>query len=94
MHSLILNCPPFVPKFFPKDLVETYGVYGPQGIKLVKQIGKKNQEGTGEKLSIFFLFQSIPMAIQCSEVHFASGFTTMAVMNPLEKKLKKRTSVG
>ena len=97
MPSLILNCPPFVPKFFPKDLVETYGAYGPQGIKLVKQIGKKNQEGTGEKLSIFFLFQSIPMAIQCSEVHFASflssGFTTMAVMNPLEKKLEKRTSV-
>ena len=78
--------------------IETYGTYNSQGIKLVKQIGKKNQEGTGEKLSIFFLFQSIPMAIQCSEVHFASflssGFTTMAIMNPLEKKLKNRTSVG
>ena len=37
-------------------------------------------------------------AVQCTEVHFASflsgEFTTMAVMNPLEKKLKKRTSVG
>ena len=33
---------------------ETYGAYlrayGPQGIKLVKQIGKKNQDATGEKL--------------------------------------------
>ena len=38
--------------------VETYGAYGPQGIKLVKQIGKKIQEGNGEKLSTFFLFQS------------------------------------
>ena len=46
--------------------VETYGAYGPQGIKLVKQIGKKIQEATGEKLSTFFLFQSISMAIQRS----------------------------
>ena len=34
---------------------------------------------------------------QCTEVRFASffsgGFTTMAVMNPPEKKLEKRTSV-
>ena len=33
----------------------------------------------------------------CTEVRIASflsgGFTTVAVMNPLEKKLKKRTSV-
>ena len=40
------------------------GTYGPQGIKLVKQIGKKNQDGTGEKLSTFYLFQSISMVIQ------------------------------
>ena len=33
--------------------VETYGAYGPQGIKLVKQIGKKIQDATGEKLSPF-----------------------------------------
>ena len=38
--------------------VETYGAYGPQGIKPVKQIGKKIQEATGGKLSTFFLFQS------------------------------------
>ena len=34
---------------------------------------------------------------QCTEVRFASflsgGFTTMAVINPLERKLAKRTSV-
>ena len=24
--------------------IETYGAYGPQGIKLIKQIGKKNQD--------------------------------------------------
>ena len=44
--------------------VETYGAYGPQGIKLVKQIGKKIQDVTSEKLSTFYLFQSISMAIQ------------------------------
>ena len=36
--------------------------YGPEGIKLIKQIGKKLQEATGEKLSIFHLLQNISMA--------------------------------
>ena len=39
--------------------VETYGAYGPQGIKLVKQIGKKIQDATSEKLSTFYLFKRI-----------------------------------
>ena len=44
--------------------VETYGTYGPHGIKLVKHIGKKIQDGTDEKLPTFYLFQGISMAIQ------------------------------
>jgi hypothetical protein len=44
--------------------IETYGAYRPQGIKLVKQISKKIHDATGEKLSTFYLFQSISMAIQ------------------------------
>ena len=44
--------------------IETYGAYGPQGIKLVKQIGKKIQDATGEKLSTFYLLQNRTMAIQ------------------------------
>ena len=44
--------------------IETYGAYGPQGLKLVKKIGKKIQDATGEKLSTFYLLQSISMAIQ------------------------------
>ena len=44
--------------------IETYGAYGPQGIKLIKQIGNKIQEATGGKLSMFYLMQSISMAIQ------------------------------
>ena len=43
--------------------IETYGAYGPIGIKLVKLIGKKNQDATGEKLSTFHLFPKISMAI-------------------------------
>ena len=38
-----------------------------------------------------------PKLTQCTKVRFSNffsgGFTTMAVMNPLEKKLEKRTSV-
>ena len=44
--------------------IETYGAYGPQSIKLFKQISKKIQDATGEKLSTFYLFLSISMAIQ------------------------------
>ena len=44
--------------------IETYGAYGPQGLKLVKQIGKKIQDATCEKLSTFYLLQRILMAIQ------------------------------
>ena len=40
---------------FKRDVYkEIYGAYGPQGIKLVKQIGKKIQDATGEKWSTFF----------------------------------------
>ena len=44
--------------------IETYGAYGPQAFKLIKQIGKKIQEATGEKLSTFYLMQRISIAIQ------------------------------
>ena len=43
---------------------ETYGAWGPQGRKIVKEIGKRIQEVTGEKRSTFYLFQSISIAIQ------------------------------
>jgi hypothetical protein len=41
--------------------------YGPQGIKLFKQIGKKIQDATGEKLSTFYLLQSISMRWQYNQ---------------------------
>ena len=44
--------------------VETFGAWGPESARLIKSIGKKIQDHTGEKRSTFFLFQSISMAIQ------------------------------
>ena len=44
--------------------IETYSAYRPQGNKQVKHIGKKIQDATGEKLSTFYLFQSVSIAIQ------------------------------
>ena len=43
---------------------ETYGAFGPQGLKLLKSIGGKIHEATGEKRSTGFLLQNISMAIQ------------------------------
>ena len=45
-------------------VVETYGAWGPQGLKLIKDIGRKIRDVTGEKRSTFFLSQSISIAIQ------------------------------
>ena len=44
--------------------VETFGAWGPEGVHLIKSIGQKIQNLTGEKRSTFFLFQSISMAVQ------------------------------
>ena len=43
---------------------ETYGAFGPKGLKLLKSIGKRIHEATGEKRSTMFLLQNISMAIQ------------------------------
>ena len=44
--------------------VETLGSWGTEGHKLIKEIGQKVAEATGEKRSTSFLFQSISIAIQ------------------------------
>ena len=44
--------------------IETYGSWGSEGLKLIKTIGAKMKEATGERKSTFFLTQSISMAIQ------------------------------
>ena len=44
--------------------IETLGAIGHEGACLIKDIGKKIQDLTGEKRSTFFLYQSISMAVQ------------------------------
>ena len=44
--------------------IETFGAWGPEGHKLIKEIGKKLKEVTSEQRSTFFLTQRISMAIQ------------------------------
>ena len=44
--------------------VETFGAWGPEGAHLIKSIGKKIQNSTGEKSATFFLFQSVSMSVQ------------------------------
>ena len=43
---------------------ETYGAFGPEGLKLLKKIGSKICDATGENRSTSFLLQSISLAIQ------------------------------
>ena len=52
---------------------ETYGAFGPQGLTLLKQIGKKIQSVTVEKRSTYFFLQSISMAIQPSNAACVIG---------------------
>ena len=58
-YSELLNDYCFVPVG-----IETFGAWGPEGHKLIKDIGKKLKEVTGEQRSTFFLTQRISMAIQ------------------------------
>ena len=44
--------------------IETFGSWGSEEHKLVKEIGKRVMEETGETRSTFYLFQSISIAIQ------------------------------
>ena len=53
-HAHLKKNPIYVFRFTVPVGVDTYGAYVTKGIKLVKQIGQKNQEATGEKLSTFF----------------------------------------
>lgn len=44
--------------------IETLGPWAPMGLKLIKEVGKKICDLTGEKRSTSYLFQSISIAIQ------------------------------
>ena len=44
--------------------IETFSAWGKEGLCLIKIVGQKLQQLTGNKHSTFFLFQSISMAVQ------------------------------
>ena len=52
--------------------IETYGAYGPQGIRLVKQIEKKIQDATGEThclTKLFLIYQNKHLIIRQQDDH-------------------------
>ena len=49
---------------FEPVVAETMGSWGPRGSNLIKMIGRKMREVTGEPRLTFFLFQRLSMAIQ------------------------------
>ena len=49
---------------FRASWAETFGAFGPKGLKLLKKIGRKVHEATGEKRSMSYLIQNVSMAIQ------------------------------
>ena len=44
--------------------VETFGLWGPRGLKFVKEIGRKIQEKTGNKNATSHIIQAISMTVQ------------------------------
>ena len=53
--------------------IETFGSFGTEGHKLIRAIGKKIVEVTGEKLSTSYLFQRISIAIQQGNLSYTLG---------------------
>ena len=63
--------------------LETFGSWGQQGHNLVKEIGQKLCNITGDKRSTFYLFQRISMAVQRG--NSASVLGTVSTSNNLEE---------
>ena len=59
--------------FFVPIGLETFGSWGTEGIKLIKEIGRKVTIATGEKRSTSFISQSISMAIQRGNANCVLG---------------------
>ena len=58
---------------FEPVCAETLGSWGSRGLSLIKMIGNKLKDATGEPRSTFFLFQQISMAIQKGNVECILG---------------------
>ena len=60
--------------------VETFGSWGPKGLKFIKEIGKKIQEKTGNKNATSHIIQAISMTVQRGNV-----VSIMGTLGPLRK---------
>ena len=49
---------------FTPIAIETFGSWGPESLKFIKEVGRKIQENTGEKRSVSYLIQSLSMTVQ------------------------------
>ena len=68
---------------FTPIAIETYGSWGPESLKFIKEVGRKIQENTGEKRSTSFLIQSLSMTVQRGNA--ASIMGTVGEIAKLEK---------
>ena len=68
---------------FTPIAIETLGSWGQQGHELVKEIGRKIGDVTGERRSTFYLFQRISMAVQ--RANAASFLCTISSSSNLEE---------
>ena len=60
--------------------VETFGSWGPKGLKFIKEIGKKIQEKTGNKNATSHIIQAISMTVQRG-----NAISIMGTLGPLRK---------
>ncbi len=60
--------------------VETFGSWGPKGLKFIKEIGKKIRDKTGNKNATSHIIQAISMAVQRGNAH-----SIMGTLGPLRK---------
>ena len=49
---------------FTPIAMETFGSWGPESLKFIKEVGSRIQESTGEKRSTSYLIQSLSMTVQ------------------------------
>ena len=49
---------------FTPIAMETFGSFGQESLKFIKDLGKRIQENTGDKHAISYLIQSLSMTVQ------------------------------
>ena len=63
--------------------MDTFGSWGPRGLKFVKEIGRKIQEKTGNKNATSHIIQAISMTVQGGNATTATSI--MGTLEPLRK---------